>query len=188
MTSGPSERPQRSDAARNRAALVAAAADAFREEGLGVSVNEVARRAGVNVATLYRNFPTKEHLVDAVLDGIVEPLRTSRDHALAHAPPGAVLGAFMVEAVRLQGEHRGLVEALTSQPSGIDVRSRLRGPAFEIVTPIVEAAHASGELRADYDAQDVLIVLRMLSMGVVSAEGAGREMRRYVDFALRGLR
>jgi len=72
--------PKRRDAARNRERLLDAAANAFREEGLGASVNAIALSAGVNVATLYRHFPTKDDLVAAVLDTIVAPAATAERH------------------------------------------------------------------------------------------------------------
>jgi AcrR family transcriptional regulator len=163
--------PPRKDAVRNRARLVDAAAGAFREGGLGVSVNAIARAAGVNVATLYRHFPTKDHLVDAVLEVVLEPLVAARDHALAHPP---TLRTFLREALRKQETQKGLADAL-----GPDVRAKLRDPALEIVAPLVERAHEDGELRPDFGAKDLLIALRMV--------GAAQD-ERYVDVVVRGLR
>ena len=171
----------RSDAVRNRARLVEAAARAFRDQGLGASVNAIADAAGVNVATLYRHFPTKDVLIGAVLESVLEPLAIARDRALAGDD---ALATFMREAVRLQGEEQGLVDALGHHPAGLDVRARLRDPAIEIVSPIVERAHRDGELRADFDALDLLITFRMLS---VLAEAPDRA-DRYIDVVLRGLR
>jgi hypothetical protein len=84
-TCAPRDEPSRAprkDAARNRSRLIEAAARVFREEGLGVSVNAIADHAGVNVATLYRHFPSKDHLIIAVLEAVLEPLLTARDRAL----------------------------------------------------------------------------------------------------------
>lgn len=188
MASRSSDRPLRKDAARNRAALVATAAAAFRDDGLAVSVNEIARRADVNVATLYRHFPTKDDLVEAVLGTILEPLSIARDQALATAPDGRLLETFVREGVRAQTEHRGLVEALSRQSPADNVRDRLRAPAHDLVQPIVDRAHASGELRADFDASDLLIAMHMISVVADSAERAQKDIGRYVEFALRGLR
>jgi AcrR family transcriptional regulator len=187
MATSSTPRPLRSDAARNRAALVKTAADAFREDGLGVSVNEIARRADVNIATLYRHFPTKDHLVDAVLGGMLEPISGARDLALATPEGGDVLDVFIREAARLQGDHRGLVEALSNQ-GGVDVRGHLRGPAVAMAEPVAERAHRDGTLRADFDAEDLLCVLQMISVVTTSAERASKPVSRYVDLALRGLR
>ena len=179
-------RAPRRDAVRNRGRLVDAAAQAFREEGLGASVNAIAERAGVNVATLYRHFPTKDALIVAVLEAVLEPLVAARDRALAVEDPGEMLPTFFREAVRLQAEHRGLVDALGRYPKGAEVRAQLREPSIEIVTPLVERAHRDGQLRRDFDALDLLVALHML---VVAAEG--RELARtdrYADMILRGLR
>lgn len=183
MTRATSGRRPRSDAVRNRALLIDAAAAAFREDGLGASVNAIAERAGVNIATLYRHFPTKEHLIGAVLDAVLAPLVAARDRALAGEGP--VLATFLHEAVRLQAANRGLVDALAEPSFASALRSRLRAPALAAVEPLVERAHAAGELRADFGARDLLIALRMLSTV------AGRteiEPDRYVDVVLRGLR
>ncbi len=127
--------------------MTAAAAVAFRKDGLGASVNVIAADAGLNVATLYRHFPTKDDLVAAVLDEMLEPLAQARDIALESED---VLATFIHEAARRQREHHGLVDALRRDPTVAGALSRLRDPAIEIVEPVVERAHASGSLRADY--------------------------------------
>jgi AcrR family transcriptional regulator len=176
-------RAPRRDAVRNRARLIEAAAHAFREAGLGASVNAIAERAGVNVATLYRHFPTKDALIVAVLEAVLEPLVVARDRALATDDPAEALATFFREAIRLQAENRGLVDALGRYREGAEVRDKLRGPAIEIVTPLAGRAHRAGQLRPDFDALDLLVALHML---VVAAEG--REPDRYTEMILRGLR
>jgi AcrR family transcriptional regulator len=141
------------------------------------------------VATLYRHFPTKDDLVAAVLEAVLEPLAVARDRALAADDHGDALATFLHEAVRLQGRQRGLVDALGHHPAGGDVRRQLREPAIDIVTPLVDRAHRNGELRADLDAIDVLIALRMLALVADAPEVAARGGRdRYVEIVLRGLR
>lgn len=173
------------DAVRNRARLVAAAARAFRDDGLGASVNAIAADAGVNVATLYRNFPTKDDLIAAVLEALLEPLAAARDRALA-APSGA-LAAFLRAAVELQAEQRGLIDALTLDPSGAEARRQLREPALELVRPIAERAHREGDLREDFGALDLLIALRMLTVIAGTSARLPEGTDRYVELVLRGL-
>jgi AcrR family transcriptional regulator len=188
MPPTPARRPRR-DAIRNRSLLVEAAARAFREQGLGASVNGIARDAGVNVATLYRHFPTKEDLLAAVFDAILEPLAAARDRALEAGDADGPLHTFVHEAVRLQRRQPGLIEALAHHPGAPEVREQLRGPAVDIVTPLVERAQRDGELRADFDAVDVLIALRMLAAVPDAPEVAARGgAGRYADIVLRGLR
>ena len=71
----------------------------------------------VNLATLYRHFPTKDHLIVAVLEAVLEPLVTARDRALTTQESSDALATFVHEAVRLQAEHRGLIDALGRYPS-----------------------------------------------------------------------
>ena len=178
----------RKDAVRNRSRLVETAARAFREEGLSVSVNAIARAAGVNVATLYRHFPTKDDLVAAVLGTVLEPLAAARDRALAAEDTGEALAMFVHEAVRLQAGQHGLVDALGSYGSGAKVRKGLRETAVAVVAPLVERAHRDRELRADFDALDLLIALRMVAVVAAAPELGPRDAERYVDVVLRGLR
>jgi AcrR family transcriptional regulator len=177
----------RKDAVRNRSRLIEAATSAFREDGLAVSVNAIARAAGVNVATLYRHFATKDDLVAAVLEALLEPLAGARDRALAAAGTGDALDRFVRDAVRIQGEHGGVFDALGGQPVGSIIRERLRTTAIGIVQPVVERAHRDGALREDFDAIDLLITLRMLG-AAAGAHEAGKDIARYVDVALQGLR
>ena len=181
-------RAPRKDAIRNRALLVDAAARAFREDGLGVSVNAIADRAGVNVATLYRHFPTKDDLVVAVLETVLEPLAAARDRALAEHDARDVLPTFLRAAVRMKDEHKGLVDALGAHPTAGDVRRRLRELAMAIVAPLVERAHREGELRAEFDALDLLLALRMLAAAVTAPDLPAARLERYVGLVARGLR
>jgi hypothetical protein len=92
---------------------------------------------------------------------------------------------FVRAAVRLQPNHRGLVDALGHTTFGTDVRERLRVLAIEIAAPVVERAHRDRELRKDFDAEDVLVALRMLA---AASPGVGtKDADRYVDVVLRGL-
>jgi AcrR family transcriptional regulator len=183
----PTDRPTRKDAVRNRSRLIDAATGAFREDGLAVSVNAIARAAGVNVATLYRHFPTKDHLVAAVLEALLEPLSGARDRALATEGTGDALATFVRDAVRIQIEHGGVFDALAGQPVGSTIREHLRAIAIGIAQPIVERAHRDRALREDFDAIDLLIALRMLG-AATGAQEADRDIDRYVDVVLQGLR
>jgi AcrR family transcriptional regulator len=188
MAGSPTTRATRKDAVRNRARLIEAAVDAFREQGLGVSVNAIAEYAGVNVATLYRHFPSKGHLIAAVLEAVLEPLAIARDRALATPETKDALATFVLEAVCLQAGSRGLADALAHYPSAAELRAQLREPAIEIVAPLVERAHRDGELRPEFEAIDLLIALRMLAEVGGAPELDPARVNRYVELVLRGLR
>src|SRR3954465_9341110 len=102
----------RSDAAANRDRLIAAARTAFAEEGTDVKVEEIARRAGVGVGTLYRRFPGKEQLVRAILEERVSELLLLLRVTPAEADPVAALGKFLEAVVRLQAEDRGVLRLM----------------------------------------------------------------------------
>jgi AcrR family transcriptional regulator len=175
----------RKDAVRNRSLLIDAATRTFLEDGLSASVNAIARAAGVNVATLYRHFPTKDHLVGAVLEAVLEPLRRAGDRALA--TDGDVLAEFVYGAIRVQRDKGGVFDALGGQPVGSLARERLRELAMKIAEPVVERAHRDGVMRPDFDAIDLLITLRMLG-AAGGAQEPGKDPDRYADVVLRGLR
>lgn len=188
MPAAPDRPPLRRDAARNREQLVRAAAAAFDEEGLSASVNAIAASAGVNVATLYRHFPTKDHLVAAVLDTVLEPVAAASEKALAAPDADGVLATFIRECAIGHARHRGVGDALAGATLGTEVRARLRATATAFAEPVVRAAHEAGELRADFDAVDVLVALRMVSSVVPTAENADRDLGRYAAVVARGLR
>jgi AcrR family transcriptional regulator len=188
MAGSATERATRKDAVRNRELLVAAAVAAFREHGLAVSVNAIAEQAGVNIATLYRHFPTKARLIEAVFDAVLEPLAVARDRALAADDASTALATFFREAVLVQADHRGLANALGRAGADVNVRARLRGPAIDIVAPLVERAHRDGELRPELAEIDLLIALRMLSPVAEAAQRGYDGADRLVDLVVRGLR
>lgn len=186
VSDGRPNRAPRRDALRNRALLIETAAAAFREEGLQVGVDEIARRARVGIATLYRHFPTKGDLVVAVSSELLDELRAARDAALAAGDDAAALERFLRDALAQLQANRGMVEALAQHPPSPQIRERMREEMLEVVEPVVEQAHAAGTLAAGLDAEDLLIAIRMI--GAASAPGTPREPERYLRLLLAGLR
>ncbi len=176
------ERLLRSDARRNRARLIEVAAAAFRDEGLDVGVDEIARRAEVGVATLYRHFPAKTDLIVAVVGGVLADL----EHAAREALEGdSVLAVFLGGAMRVQCQNRGFLQALAQQDLPTGTREELGRRAVTIFEPVVAAAKQAGTFRDELDAIDLLVIVRML--GVVSAAPNGRSSELYLATLLRGL-
>lgn len=173
------DRPQRRDAARNRARLAHVAANAFGAHGLEIGVDEIARRAGVGVATLYRHFPAKTDLVLAVLHEVVDVLAADLPRIVAESR--TPLRDFLTDAVRVQHANRGLLDALATQSPDGDLRRRVGERLVGQLGPLVAAAHSSGELRPRYGAEDLLVVVRMLG-------AAPHDPERYLEIVLQGLR
>jgi AcrR family transcriptional regulator len=175
----------RKDAVANRARVVAAATDVFAREGLDAGVGRVAREAGINVATLYRNFPSKSALILAVAEGLIAPLAVARDALLADDAPD-VAGRFLAGHVARYPASRGLRDALLGAVDP-DVRRELHALAAEVLAPLADRAHADGSLAEHLDVTDLLIAIRMLNAAIASAEHLDRDPLRYAALLSRGL-
>jgi AcrR family transcriptional regulator len=185
MSPASGERAPRSDARRNRARLTEVAAAAFRDEGLDVGVDDLARRAGVGVATLYRHFPSKTDLVLAVLDTVLDDLDAAAAKALAAGDPERAVARFLKSVLGLQCRNRGFLEALAQHDLPAGVRDTLGRRARTILGPVVEAGHRTGTIRPELDAADLLVIVRMLGTGSVAPRR--RSADRYLEILLRGL-
>jgi AcrR family transcriptional regulator len=179
---------QRSDARRNRAKLLVAAADAFATAGVHASLEEIARRAGVGVGTLYRHFPSREALVAATYRHEVEQLCDSVGGLQAAMPPDAALRAWMDGFIRYTATKRGMGEALQAVMAS---DSALYADAYAglvaALDSLLGAAAAAGTIRPDARGEDVLRALGAIWM---IREGARREQqaKRVLDLLMDGLR
>ncbi len=153
-------RPQRADAQRNRRRLLDAATAVFCERGLDVSVGDIAERAGVGRATLFRNFPTKDHLIVAiVVDRLSEAL--ARGDALLDAPdPGEALFALIDEFVGRQRTDRTLFDALDDTWRSHPEIRRAHSQLVATLDALVVRAQRAGAVREDVSAVDVLMLLK----------------------------
>ena len=185
-----SERPGlRADAARNRDAIIAAARAVFAEHGLSAPLDEIARRAGVGNATLYRRFPTREELVQSALLGPMAEYLAAAEEALADPDPWAGFRDYLLRLCQLQARDRGLADLLVTTvrtPSG--ELEQLRGTAFELTRQLIARAQEAGELRADFRHQDLPLLL-MANAGLVqrAQSDAPDSWRRVAAFLLDGL-
>ncbi|MGF7236396.1 MAG: TetR/AcrR family transcriptional regulator [Frankia sp.] len=154
----------RRDAERNRSRILAAAGELFAEQGLDVGVDEIARRAGVGMGTLYRRFPNKDALVDAILQTVVEDSRSKAEEALATQLPAEALRWFVIQTVDVgvAGE-RSVRHVFLSNRLWT---GRMHELMYDQVVPLMEQmfdnARAAGVIRADVDFTDVLVLVRAL--------------------------
>jgi AcrR family transcriptional regulator len=181
----PAERPRRRDAQRNRGALTEAAAAAFQEQGLDIAVDEIARRAGVGVATLYRHFPTKLDLILAVTATVLDELEAAASAALAAPDPSEALAVLLSEAMAQQRENRGFLEAIAQHGLPDDARAEMAARVVAMLEPVVDVAHAAQTLDRSLDATDLLVAMRML--GATAATPDPRPGDRYLAVVLGGL-
>ena len=183
MTDGPVavRRPVRADARRNFDALLVAAREAFAVNGTGASLEEIARRAGVGIGTLYRNFPSRQDLFEAVYVDEVGQLGEVAQ-AVSELPPWEALSAWLDRFTGYVVTKRAVVEALNRESQ---IFRSCREMIYSAGEPLFRRAQEAGEVRADASFDDLL---RMVS-GLFSAAFVDAEQRdRVLGFALSGLR
>ena len=182
-------KPLRVDAARNRGRIVQAAQDAFAERGLDVSLEDVAARAGVGIGTLYRRFPARDELIGACFERRLAEYVQAAEDAL-EAPDGwAGFRTYVERVCAMQAGDRGLKDVLTRTFPNAARLEATRARGFELLTQLIDRAKAEGSLRADFVAEDHLLLM-MGNAGVVQAAGdeAPEAWRRYVALMLDGFR
>jgi AcrR family transcriptional regulator len=181
-------RKPRADSARNRQLLMDAAKAGFSEVGLNVSLEEIARRAGVGIGTLYRHFPSREAVVEAVYRREVEHLAEAVPQLLETSPAGEALHKWMHLFVDYIATKRLIAPSLGAA-SGRS--STLYATSAELITraisTLVKRAVASGDVRKDIDPPDLLRALVGVSYGNPDA-GWEASARRLIDILMDGLR
>lgn len=156
----PAQKPLRADAQRNRDRLVEVAAAAFTKDGVDASLEEIAKRAGVGIGTLYRHFPTREHLVEVVYRREVEGLCHAAEELARDHPADVALELWMQRFVDYIATKRGLATSLRLLlTTNSTLFSDTSGRVSNALRGLVEQAAASGAIRADVDASDVLHAL-----------------------------
>jgi AcrR family transcriptional regulator len=144
----------RSDARENRERILAAAREAFAEDG-ATSMNQVAQRAAVGAGTLYRNFPTRETLVLAVYQDEVERIVGTVPGLLAELPPLEALRHWTADLVEAMRRKHGLGDAL-SPTAHQEITQQTYGPVVAAITEILDAGKDDGSIRTDADPGDFL--------------------------------
>jgi len=175
----------RADAERNRERVLAAARQVFAEQGLDASTNEVARRAGVGVATLFRRFPTRDDLVEAVFGQKMADYGAAVDAALANPDPWAGFCGYIERVCEMQAADRGFADVLTLSFPAARALEAERDRAAGALGELIERAKAGGKLREEFAHQDVPLIL-MANAGVVTAtrDAAPDAWRRIVGYLI----
>lgn len=181
------ERPLRADARRNRDRILAAAVRLFAEPGPAPTFDRIAKEAGVGIATLYRNFPTREALVEAAYRSELVRLCDAAPGLLASGPARAALRAWTGRFLDYTTAKAGMADALRAAiDSGRNPYAHSREAMLAALTSLLTAGRADGTLRADVTPEDVFAALT----GVALAAG-GQDQReqaeRLLDLLLDGL-
>jgi AcrR family transcriptional regulator len=154
-----STKPPRADAVRNRQRVLDAAKEAFADEGLAVPLDEIARRAGVGAGTVYRHFPTKEALFEAV---ILERVRKLADHAqaLTKADPEEAFFGFLERVIVGATASQDLVDALAANT--LDSQGLIAGAKKDLLRAggkLVDRAQKAGVIRPDVGVDEVMVLI-----------------------------
>jgi AcrR family transcriptional regulator len=180
---------QRADARRNRKRILAAAREQFAELGLDVRMEQIARASGVGVGTVYRHFPAKEDLLQALADERFASLAEKARAALQDPDPWNGFCQLMRESARVTAEDRSLSEAMDQLPDLCTVAAE-KVRLLELTGELIERAQASGAMRADFTADDVPSLMRGLARATVPHDNGPPAMSwaRYLEIMLSGLR
>jgi AcrR family transcriptional regulator len=186
--SQPVQRKPRTDAQRNRERILEAAKEAFTRFGAEASLDDIARQAGVGAGTLYRHFPTRDALIEAVYRSEVEKLAAAERKFTAAMPPLEALRAWMLLFVDHIAEKQIIAPALNSVVGGPSkLYEGSRGLIQEAIDALVKRAIKSGDIRRDLDPFDLLRALIGVSH-VASGPGWQQSARRLVDILITGSR
>ena len=180
---------RRADATRNRQRIITAARELLVASGLDVSVRQIAGRAGLGLGTLYRHFPTRDDLVDAVLEDAFEEYVAIAERALREPDAWTAFTRFVEEALEMGSRNRALKDVLETRAHGRERARAVRRRIRPLLARLVTRAQEQGALRADFSPQD-LPVLFWSSDRVIELAGdvAPDLWRRQLGFVLDGLR
>ncbi|MEP9367367.1 TetR/AcrR family transcriptional regulator [Xanthobacter sp. VNH20] len=182
-----SVRKPRADAQRNRARLLEAAKMAFAEKGSNASLDEIARAASLGIGTLYRHFPTRDALIEAVYRNETEQLGEVAARLAETHPPVEALREWLLLFVDYIGTKQGMSEALNSLVGGpSDLYAASGAQAKQVIAMLVDRAVASGEIQLDIDPLDLLRALAGLAH-ISAGPNWKQAARRLVDILIAGM-
>lgn len=186
FATGGDARPLRKDAEHNRQLVLDAAAQAFAERGLDVGFEEIARRAGVGVGTVYRRFPDREVLVEALFERRMDDMVAMAQRALDDPDPWTGLCGFLTESLEMQVTDRGMQTLLGANTHGREGLAAARNRLRPVVDAVVARAIESGDLRGDVEPLDLAAFSWMISAATTAEQP--QLWRRYLVLMIDALR
>jgi AcrR family transcriptional regulator len=182
-------RPLRADAERNRRRLLDAAAAVFAERGLDASVSEIAARAGVGQGTVFRRFPSKEHLIAAIVSDRLGELIATGEAQLEADDPTDGLRTFLRTGAEMQAKDRGFFEGAAGVAHSDEGIHAIHAQLIEVTRRLVTRAQEAGAIRKDVTAEDVLLLQGAICQGAAPLDAVDPDLwRRYVDLVFDALR
>ncbi len=180
-------RKLRVDAQRNRAHLMETAKAAFAEKGSSASLDEIARAAGVGIGTLYRHFPTRDALIEAVYRNETEQLAEAAARLVETHPPVEALREWMLLFIDYMATKQGMSEALNSIVGGTaDLYAASGTQAKQVIAMLVDRAVSSGEIRLDFEPLDLLRALAGVA-NMSAGPNWKQSAQRLVDVLIAGV-
>lgn len=182
-----SSRPLRVDAQRNKDRLIVVAAQAFAHDGAGTTLESIAKAAGVGIGTLYRHFPTRGALVDAVYRNELARLTDTAGELLRSREPDEALRAWMDHYIGYMTTKQGMGDALKALiESGGNPFSETKERLIGALELLLDASVRAGRIRADYSPLDILISLSGIAMA--GTQSRPEQIDRLLDLLMDGLR
>jgi AcrR family transcriptional regulator len=179
----------RRDAALNRERLLTAAGELFAEQGLAVTLNDIAHRAGVGVGTAYRRFPNKEAVIDALFEQRLVEVADVAHAALEEPDAWQGLVTFLERSLSMQFGDRGLTQIMNDPALGQDRVQDARDRIAPLLTELVDRAKSQQSVRADFDQSDIVFLQVALSAIMDTSRAVAPGLyRRYLTMFLDGIR
>lgn len=177
----------RADARRNRARILEAADVVFADGGPEASTEEVARRAGVAIGTVFRHFPTKADLLRALMKRLLQQLTDDAAGLVAHGDPRTALFEFFALLVERTAANRTVVSLLAAEGMDVQITGPL-GSLTDAVRELLKRGQSTGALRADVEVDEVMALLVSACQGALHGGWDSDLRRRTLDIMFAGMR
>ncbi len=179
----------RRDAQRNRARLVAAGREVFVERGSDATLEEVARRAGLGIGTLYRHFPSRDVLVEAIYAEHIDALIEAAERGIASDDSWQGLVGFLEQALELQARNLALRDVFLRHPAAEGPIAERRTQIHRLLKRLVARAQEQGALRPDYTVADLTLALWSFAPVLAATSAVAPDAwRRHLQIMLDGMR
>ena len=188
QVASPEVKPLRADARRNREKVLIAARAVFADEGRDAQMDDVARRAGVGVGTVYRHFPTKEALIEALIAESFQAIADQAELSLEIEDPWEAFSTLLWRGAETMAGDRALSEVFAAMPASMEQRMPARDGLNESVGKVIERAQSAGVLRPDLLIDDIPMIMCGIGSATKKEHRCSDSWRRHLSIVLDGMR